>query len=66
LVIDCEVTFHANGDQYFCMSADIQFPISLLPPGDPNAAPYTYIPPWPLDPNAPVIDKDDDEWDWEE
>lgn len=53
-----------NGDQYFTASADILIAVMPLPPGDPDAPPYVYIPGWPLDPNAPIID-DPDGWDEE-
>jgi hypothetical protein len=55
-----------NGDQHFTMSADIRIAIVPLPAGDPNAEPcvYTYIPPWPIDPNAPIV-ADEDVWDEE-
>ena len=56
-----------NGDQEYSMSADIYIAIPPLPPADPNAEPYvyTYTPTWPIDPNAPVVD-DEDDWDWED
>jgi hypothetical protein len=51
---------------YYPMSVDIRLGIISLPPGDPDAPPYIFIPHWPLDPNAPIIEdqQEFDEEDW--
>lgn len=54
-----------NGDLHFTASIDVRMAVMPLPPGDPHAPPYTYVAPWPLDPNAPVVD-DNHGWDEDE
>jgi hypothetical protein len=51
-----------NGDIALECYADIRMGIAPLRPADPKAQPYIFIPPWPLDPNAPIID-DPHEWE---
>lgn len=46
-----------EGDLFFEMSCDIAIAIKPLPVGT-KAEPYVYIPPYPLDPNAPKVDDD--------
>lgn len=53
------------GDRVKTVSVDIQMAIYPLAPGDGAAKPYVFIPAWPIDPNAPQVD-DDEEWYEEE
>lgn len=50
-----------NGDRHFTMSVDVCIAVAPLPAGNQPSIPYTFISPWPLDPNAPIIE---DEYDY--
>jgi hypothetical protein len=63
VVVRPEIKRDKYGDRHFTASVDIRIAITPLPAGNTTAQPYTFVPAWPVDPNAPVIDDEDD---WEE